>query len=362
MFQTQTLIKNEAGHKEMSAKDKPESKESLSEFLRNMGADMKEIHRVQQIYPMKISRHFLSLIQEKDDPIWRQCVPSIEELYYDVNNIPDPLHEARDTKVVGLVHRYPDRVLLLVSSTCAVYCRFCTRKRKVGRVKQIDMKQIFMSIDYIREHPEVRDVLLSGGDPLMRTNTDINVILKELRSIPHVEIIRIGTRIPSAMPERITQNLVNVLKKYHPLYMNIHFEHPREINLASERALMLLADAGIPLGSQSVLLRGVNDNHEVIKELMQKLIKNRVRPYYLYLCDPIKGAEHFRTSIQKAFEIFRCLQGYTTGLCIPHLVIDTSGGGKVPVLPPEYMVTMDKDKAVLSNYKGEIYEYQNPRI
>lgn len=360
MINPRILIKSEGG--EGPAEDKPpQRKGRVYEFLRRMGADTREIQRVKEVYPMKISRHFLSLIKQKDDPIWKQCVPSIHEVC-DVYNVPDPLKEGRDTRVPGLVHRYPDRVLLMVSSKCAMYCRFCTRKRKVGRVRQIPMERIFLGIEYIRRHPEVRDVLLSGGDPLLRTNKELDLILRELRAIPHVEIIRIGTRVPSAMPERVTPKLANILKKYHPLYMNIHFEHPREINPASERALKLLADAGIPLGSQTVILRGINDSPEVMKELMQKLVKNRVRPYYLYLCDLVKGAEHFRTSVQKAFEIFTSLQGHTSGLCVPHLIIDSPGGGKVPILPPNYLLGVEEDKAVISNYKGEIYEYPNPRM
>lgn len=335
--------------------------ESVSEVLVRLGADMKEIERVKRIYPMKISRHFLSLIQEKDDAIWKQCVPKIEELQ-DFHNVSDPLSEDRDTKVPGLVHRYPDRVLLIVSSKCAMYCRFCTRKRSVGKVEQIPMEQIFMGIDYIREHPEVRDVLLSGGDPLIRSNKELDVILNALRSMPQVDIIRIGTRVPSVMPERVNPRLVNVLKKYHPLYMNIHFEHPREINTESERALRLLANAGIPLGSQTVILRGINDDPEVMKELMQKLVKNRVRPYYIYLCDLVRGVEHFRTPLQSGFDVIHHLQGYTSGLCVPHLIIDSPGGGKIPILPPDYLLSVGEDEAVISNYKGEIYKYPNPRI
>ncbi len=346
---------------EISIEEKFESEKNILDFLSSMGANIQEINQVQQFYPMKIGEHFLSLIKEKDDPIWKQCVPSIEELS-DVHNASDPLKEERDTKVPGLVHRYPDRVVLMISSKCPIYCRFCTRKRKVGKLLQIPMKQIFIGIEYIREHQEIRDVLISGGDPLIRTNNEIEIILKELRSIIHVEIIRIGTRIPSVLPERITPALVNILKKYHPLYINLHFEHPMEINPSSEHALMLLANAGIPLGSQTVLLKGVNDNCEVMKELMQKLVKNRVRPYYLYFCDPVKGVEHFKTSIQKGFEIFRNLQGYTSGLCIPHLIIDSPGGGKVPIIPPDYIIGMDEEKTVISNYKGEIYEYSNPKI
>ena len=345
-----------------SSDDKPpQTAETVHELLARLGADMAEIERVKRVYPMKISSHFLALIREKDDPIWRQAVPSAEELS-DFRNVADPLSEGRDTKVPGLIHRYPDRVLLMVSSKCAMYCRFCTRKRSVGRVEQTPMQQIFAGIEYIRSHPEVRDVLLSGGDPLLRSNRELDIILRELRSIPSVEIIRIGTRIPSVMPERVTPRLVKVLKKYHPLYMNIHFEHPREINPESERALKLLADAGIPLGSQTVLLRGVNDDPEVMKELMQKLVKNRVRPYYIYLCDLVKGVEHFRTPLQAGFDVIHHLQGHTSGLCVPHLIIDSPGGGKIPILPPDYLLASEEEKAVISNYKGEVYEYPNPRI
>jgi len=339
--------------------EKPPNR-SVYQILADMGADIVEINRVKRTYPMKISRHFLGLIKEKDDPIWRQCVPSAVELQ-DFCNIPDPLHEERDTKVPGLVHRYPDRVLLLASSKCAMYCRFCTRKRKVGRTDQIPMTQIFQGIRYIREHPEVRDVILSGGDPLLRSDRELELILQELRAIPHLEIIRIGTRVPSVLPQRITKRLVNILKKYHPLYMNVHFEHPRELNPESERALAMLANAGIPLGSQSVLLRGVNDDPAVMTELMQKLVKNRVKPYYLYYCDLVKGVEHFRTSTEKGFEIFKSIQGHTSGLCVPHLIIDSPGGGKVTVLPQDYLLGLSKEKTIISNYKGEIYEYPNPR-
>jgi lysine 2,3-aminomutase len=224
------------------------------------------------------------------------------------------------------------------------------------------MEQILRGIEYIKMHPEIRDVLLSGGDPLLRTDMELDFILRKIREIPHIEIIRIGTRIPSVIPERVTPRLTKILKRYHPLYMNLHFEHPREINPDSEHALMLLADAGIPLGSQSVILHGVNDDPAIMKELMQKLVKNRVRPYYFYLCDLVKGVEHFRTSIQKAFEIFSLLQGHTSGLCLPHLIIDSPGGGKVPILPSTYLCGLNEEKGIISNYKGEIYEYPNPRM
>ena len=342
-----------------SSEERPPPKSgALDEFLISMNSDISEIQKIRDVYPMRVTKHFLSLIKEKDDPIWRQCIPSIEELR-DVNT-PDPLMEERDTKVPYLVHRYPDRVLLLVSSRCAMYCRFCTRKRKVGRIDEIPMNDIMRAIDYIREHKEIRDVLISGGDPFMRSDKNLEKILSAIRSIDHVEIIRIGTRMPVVYPARITLRLVNMLKKYHPLYINIHFEHPREIDEACSNALSLLADAGIPLGSQSVLLRGVNDNPVVLKELFQKLVKNRVKPYYLYLCDPSRGVEHFRTTVQEALEIFKKIQGWTTGLCVPHLVIDSpGGGGKIPVLPA-YIKEINDERVILVNYEGKEFEYRNP--
>jgi lysine 2,3-aminomutase len=307
---------------------------------------------------MKVTPYFLGLIRAKDDPIWKQCIPDDRELE-DRYNIEDPLKEEEYTKVPYLVHKYPDRVLLLVSSKCAMYCRFCTRKRKVGRVQQIPMEAIFKAIEYIRVHREVRDVIVSGGDPLMRPDNELDAILKSLRSIPHVEIIRIGTRMPCVQPSRITEKLATMLKKYHPLYINIHFNHPAEITPECKRACEILADAGIPLGSQTVLLKGVNDSPEVMKELMQKLLSIRVKPYYIYQCDLVKGVEHFRTPIEVGINIMRQLQGFTSGLCIPHFVIDSPGGGKVPI-GPQYIHTMDQYKIVISNYLDNLYVYPNP--
>jgi len=336
------------------------SRITVNEVLTKFNADLKEIEKVKKVYPMNVSSYFLSLIRKKGDPIWKQCIPDIRELQ-DRFNTDDPLAEERDTRVPGLVHRYPDRALLIVSSKCPTYCRFCTRKRKVGRTQQIPMSQIMRGIDYVRRHKEVRDVILSGGDPLMRSDKDLEMILKELRAIQHLEIIRIGTRVPCTLPMRITKRLCNMLKKYHPIYVNIHFNHPREITLEVERACELLANAGIPLDSQTVLLKGVNDSPKVMKKLMQKLLQVRVRPYYLYLCDLVKGAEHFRTNIETGLKIIRAIQGYTSGLCLPHLVIDSpGGGGKIPILP-EYVKKITKEKIVLMNYKGKEYEYPNPK-
>jgi lysine 2,3-aminomutase len=332
---------------------------TTNDVLKKLGADLKEIEKVKRVYPMKVSPYFLSLIKAKDDPVWKQCIPDIRELE-DRINIDDPLNEEKQTKVPGLIHRYPDRVLLMISSTCATYCRFCTRKRKVGRIQQISMEQIIKGVDYIRKHKKIRDVILSGGDPFLRTDSEIDYILKELRTIKHLEIIRIGTRIPCTQPSRITKRLCNILKKYNPIYVNIHFNHPTEITPESKKACELLADAGIPLGSQTVLLRGVNDSPEIMKELFQKLIKIRVRPYYLFQCDLVKGIEHFRTSVETGMKIIKEIQGFISGLCVPHFVIDSpGGGGKVPIYP-DYIKEITPEKIVFTNYEGKIYEYPNP--
>ncbi len=308
-------------------------------------------------YPMMINPHYLSLIRKRDDGVWKQCIPDPKELMDD-KGIPDPLCEERDSPVPGLVHRYPDRVLLLVSNTCSMYCRFCTRKRRVGDpFKRIPKDQIMAGIEYIRQHPEVRDVIMSGGDPLMQSDSFIESILKELRTIPHLEIIRIGTRVPCALPQRVTPELCNMLKKYHPLYVNVHFNHPNEINEDSKKACEMLADAGIPLGNQSVLLKGVNDDPEVMKKLMHGLLMMRVKPYYIYMPDLVQGTAHFRPKLEKGLEIIKALRGYTSGIGVPQLVIDAQDGkGKIPVLP-DYIVEKKDCSVILKNYKGELVEY-----
>jgi len=290
-------------------------------------------------------------------PIWKQCIPDIKELE-DPEGFEDPLCEERDSPVPGLTHRYPDRVLLLVCNQCAMYCRFCTRKRKVGDpFKRITKEQIMKGIEYIQGHPEIRDVLLSGGDPFLLSDSYLEWILKEIRKIPHVEIIRIGTRVPCALPHRITAELCEMLKKYHPLYVNIHFSHPDEITELSAQACEMLSNAGIPLSSQTVLLKGINDDIDVMKKLMQKLLQIRVRPYYIYQADMTKGINHFRTKIEKGVEIIKSMQGWTSGLADPHFVIDSpGGGGKIPILP-NYVVERDDKKIVLKNYSGKTYTY-----
>lgn len=319
------------------------------------------ISKVSGVYPMKITPYYASLIKGEKDPIWLQCVPDPLELE-DPVGVEDPLHEEVASPVPNLTHRYPDRVLLLVSNRCAMYCRFCTRKRRVGHpARAITRKQVLDAIDYIRNHPEVRDVILSGGDPLLLEDDHLEFILAQVRSIPHVQVIRIGTRAPCTLPQRITKKLCRMLKKYHPLYVNVHFNHPREITAESARACKRLANAGIPLGSQTVLLKGVNDDPEIMKELMHKLLMMRVKPYYLFQADLCKGTNHFRTPVSDGLRMIRALRGFTSGLAVPHYVIDTpGGGGKVPLLP-DYVVESTDEKVVMKNYEGNVFEYPNPK-
>ena len=321
------------------------------------GIDKEKLEAVIKKYPMRINPYYQSLIKKKDDAIWKQCIPDVQELE-DPEGLEDPLCEERDSPVPGLTHRYPDRVLLLVSNQCAMYCRFCTRKRKVGDpFKRITKEQIMKGIEYVKEHPEIRDVLLSGGDPLLLSDAYLEWILKEIRKIPHVEIIRIGTRVPCALPHRITPELCEMLKKYHPLYVNVHFAHPDEITELSAEACNMLANAGIPLSSQTVLLKGVNDDPEVMKMLMQKLLQIRVRPYYIYQADMTKGINHFRTKIEKGLDVIKAIRGWTSGLAVPHFVVDSpGGGGKIPILP-DYVVEKTDEKIVLKNYAGKTYTY-----
>ena len=298
----------------------------------------------------------MSLIRYKGDPIWLQCFPSPEELA-DEEMPEDPLDEDAMSPVPSITHRYPDRVLFLVTSQCSMYCRFCTRKRKVGDSSKISMKFIQDGIEYIRNHPEVRDVILSGGDPLMLTDYMLEKIIKALREIPHVEIIRIGTKMPCVLPQRITENLCNMLKKYHPIYVNTHFNHPWEITPESKRACEMLADAGIPVGNQTVLLRGVNDDPYVMQDLMKKLLAIRVRPYYIYQADITRGANHFRTPIKVGIEIMDKLRGHISGLAVPYYVIDApGGGGKIPILP-HYVIAHNESEIILRNFRYEIYVY-----
>ncbi|GJL67334.1 MAG: lysine 2,3-aminomutase [Nitrospirales bacterium] len=330
------------------------------DLAKQLGVDPKEVEDVVGPYRMRITPTVLATIKEKGDAIWRQVVPEAVELD-DIDAPDDPLEEDTDSPVPHLVHRYPDRVLLMVTNQCPIYCRFCTRKRLVGKPGFLKKGELDRAIAYLREHTEVRDVILSGGDPLLLTDPMIERVLKALRSIPHLEIIRFGSRVPGTLPERITPELCEIVKKYHPIYMNLHFNHPDELTPEVKAACGRLADAGVPLGAQTVLLKGVNDNPEVMKQLMHQLLLARVKPYYLYQADLTKGTNHFRTTVETGLKIIQSLQGHTSGMAVPHFVIDApGGGGKIPILPNDYLLHLDEQGAVLKNYENKTYHYPQP--
>ena len=315
-------------------------------------------------FPLSITPYYLSLINKQDfrnDPVFKQSFGGIEELITLKSELEDPLSEDSDSPVEGITHRYPDRVLFHVSNICSMYCRHCTRKRKVGDIDYVPSKeQLQKGLDYISSNPHVRDVLLSGGDPFMLPDEKIDWLLSEITKIPHVEIVRIGTRMPVVLPYRITDKLVSILKKYQPLWINTHFNHPKEITASSKEALAKLADGGFPLGNQSVLLADVNDCPRIMKSLLHKLVENRVRPYYLYQCDLSEGLSHFRTPIGKGIEIMESLIGHTSGFARPTYVVDApGGGGKIPVMP-NYIISWSTNKVVLRNYEGVITTYKEP--
>ncbi len=315
-------------------------------------------------FPLSITPYYLSLIDKnnfKNDPVFKQSFGCVDELTTLQSELADPLSEERDSPVEGITHRYPDRVLFHVSNTCSMYCRHCTRKRKVGDIDFVPSKeQLKKGIEYISNTPQVRDVLLSGGDPFMLSDSMIDWLLSEISAIPHVEIIRIGTRMPVVLPYRITDELVSILKKYQPLWINTHFNHPNEITSSAKEALAKLADGGFPLGNQSVLLADVNDCPRIMKSLLHKLVQNRVRPYYLYQCDLSEGLSHFRTPVGKGIEIMESLVGHTSGFARPTYVIDApGGGGKIPVMP-NYIISWSTNKVVLRNYEGVITTYKEP--
>ena len=315
-------------------------------------------------FPLAITPYYLSLINTENldnDPIFKQSAPSIAEMVITDADMSDPLHEDQDSPVPGITHRYPDRVLFLVSNMCAMYCRHCTRKRQVGDIDGIPRREeMLRGINYIKNTPQIRDVLLSGGDPLLLADETLDWLLGQLHAIKHVEVIRIGTRTPVVLPYRITDKLVSILKKHHPLWLNTHFNHPRELTTSAKTALAKLANAGIPLGNQSVLLAGVNDCPRIMRALVHKLVANRVRPYYLYQCDLSRGLSHFRTPVGKGIEILESLIGHTSGFCVPTYVIDApGGGGKIPVMP-NYLISWSTNKVVLRNYEGVITTYKEP--
>jgi lysine 2,3-aminomutase len=334
-----------------------DSVHSVDQLVDKFGIDRKVAEGLDEFFQARINPYYLSLIRYTGDPIWKQCVPDKAELD-DIEGFEDPLQEDAMSPVPNITHRYPDRALFLTTSQCGMYCRFCTRKRKVGNSDKISMKELESAFKYLEKHTEIRDVVMSGGDPLMLTDTMLEKILKRLRQIPHLEIIRIGSKMPCVLPHRITPKLVEMIKKYHPIYVNTHFNHPWEITPESRKACEMLANAGIPVSNQAVLMKGVNDDADVMKELFQKLLQIRVRPYYLYMADETRGANHFRTSLDKGLDIMFKLRGHTSGLAVPHFVIDApGGGGKIPVLP-QYILHRDEDRIVMRNYKNEVFVYR----
>lgn len=311
--------------------------------------------------PVAITPYYASLLSVDNEasPLRRTVVPVVDECLYTKGEEEDPLGEDADSPVPGLVHRYPDRVLFLVTDLCSTYCRYCTRSRIFGRRHQcfVDLEKWENALSYIEANPNIRDVLLSGGDPLVLSDDRLEWLLCRLKKIRHVELIRIGTKVPAVLPQRITPALVAMLKKYHPLWMSIHVTHPDELTPEMSAACIRLADAGIPLGSQTVLLTGINDSVATMTRLVHSLLQIRVRPYYLYQCDPIAGSSHFRTPISKGLEIIQGLRGHTTGYAVPTYVVDApGGGGKIPLLP-EYVAGRDKDGLILRNYEGNIFRY-----
>lgn len=337
--------------------------EQLADIVKLQDREAGEIKECLKRFKMAITPYYASLMDRDDPncPIRRQAIPSIEELTVNECDMEDPLCEDKFSPVEGIVHRYPDRVLFLITRKCSMYCRHCTRRRLVGCEDfTLSEEKLEKAYDYIRGNAKVRDVLLSGGDPFMLSDSKLESIIKRLREIPHVEIIRIGTRTPVVLPMRITDELVNMLRKYHPIWINTHFNHHREITAESKRACEKIADAGIPLGNQSVLLRGINDDAEILKKLFTGLVKIRVRPYYLYQCDISKGIGHFRTPVSKGIDIMKNIRGFISGFAVPEFVIDAPGGGGKTPVNPDYIISLDDKKAVLRNYEGKTYEYPNP--
>lgn len=320
---------------------------------------LEDVAPVIEKYPVKVTDYYLSLIRQKGDAIWKQCMPDLKEIT-EGQGVEDPLEEERDSPLPGLIHRYPDRLLLLVSDRCAVNCRFCTRKRQAAAPSAFTEAHFKEALDYLQANRQVKDVLLSGGDPLMLPTDRLEYFLKKLHSIESIHLLRIGTRVPCVYPMRVTDKLCGMLKKYHPLYINVHFNHPGEITAESARACGMLADAGIPLGNQSVLLKGVNNDPDVMKLLVRKLLQIRVKPYYLFMPDLVKGTVHFRPTLKEGLNIIDSIRGWMSGMAVPHLIIDIKGGGgKIPLLP-EYLVSKQDNTYVFRNYQGHTFSYTDP--
>lgn len=345
-------------------KNRIETLDELKKYIDLTPEEEEGVAKSLQTLRMAITPYYLTLIDpyNRNCPVRKQAIPTGSELHQSAADLLDPLHEDEDSPVPGLTHRYPDRVLFLITDMCSMYCRHCTRRRFAGQNDaESPSDRIQKGIDYIARTPEVRDVLLSGGDALMVNDRMLESIIQRLRAIPHVEIIRIGTRTPVVCPQRITDDLVNMLKKYHPVWVNTHFNHSKEITPEAAEACAKLANAGIPLGNQSVLLRGVNDCVNIMKSLVHNLVKIRVRPYYIYQCDLSMGLEHFRTPVSKGIEIIENLRGHTSGYAVPTFVVDApGGGGKTPVMPT-YVISQSPDKVVLRNFEGVITTYSEPK-
>ncbi|WP_130862586.1 lysine 2,3-aminomutase [Bacilliculturomica massiliensis] len=339
--------------------------EDLKKVIKLTEQEEKDINEVTKNFRMGITPYYASLMDPEDPrcPVRMQAVPVIAENHRSEADMLDPLHEDEDSPAPGLTHRYPDRVLFLITDQCSMYCRHCTRRRLAGETDGArSMEDIDKCIEYIRKTPQVRDVLLSGGDCLLVEDDVLEYIIRKLREIPHVEIVRMGSRTPVVLPMRITDDLVNMIKKYHPIWLNTHFNHKKELTQEAAAACAKLADAGIPLGNQSVLLRGVNDCPHIMRELVQALVRNRVRPYYIYQCDLSLGIEHFRTPVSAGIEIIEGLRGHTSGYAVPTFVVDApGGGGKTPVMP-QYVISQSPEKVVLRNYEGVITTYTEPQL
>ena len=344
-------------------KNRIETLEQLKQYVQLTPEEEEGVRSVLSTLRMAITPYYLSLIDPNNpkDPVRRQCIPTALETHQADADLLDPLHEDEDSPVPGLTHRYPDRVLFLITDMCSMYCRHCTRRRFAGQKDdESPQDRIEKAIEYIERTPEVRDVLLSGGDALMVSDAKLEYIISRLRAIPHVEIVRLGTRTPVVCPQRITPELCEMLKKYHPIWINTHFNHPNEVTPEAIEACNRLANAGVPLGNQSVLLRGVNDCVHVMKKLVHCLVKMRVRPYYIYQCDLSMGLEHFRTPVSKGIEIIEGLRGHTSGYAVPTFVVDApGGGGKTPVMP-QYVISQVPGKVVLRNFEGVITTYTEP--
>ncbi len=340
-----------------------ETLDQLKKYITLTEEEEEGVRRSLASLRMAITPYYMTLIDQENPncPIRKQAIPTAAEVYHSDADLLDPLHEDEDSPVPGLTHRYPDRVLFLITDMCSMYCRHCTRRRFAGQSDaSTPQDNIEKAIEYIANTPQVRDVVLSGGDALLISDDKLEYIISRLRAIPHVEIIRIGTRTPVVLPQRITDNLVNMLKKYHPIWVNTHFNHSDEMTEDAKIALARMADAGIPLGNQSVLLKGVNDCVHIMKKLMHNLVMNRVRPYYIYQCDLSMGLEHFRTPVSKGIEIIENLRGHTSGFAVPTFVVDApGGGGKTPVMP-QYVISQSPGKVVMRNFEGVITTYTEP--